>query len=118
MTKKRPIDPAMIEAVAQNMFYALPMIKKRLLHMNAVQKEHGTPMSHVQVLAMLQDAGTMSVSEISRRLGIAKPNITPLLDNLAARGLLERQRSETDRRVVNVVLLKACSMLELSMMNL
>ena len=79
MTKKRTLDPEMIDSVAQNMFYALPLIKKRLLHMDMVQKEHGTPLSHVQVLAMLQDVGTMSVSEISRRLGIAKPNITPLV---------------------------------------
>ena len=107
MTKKRTIDPAMIDAVAQNMFYALPLIKKRLLHMNAVQKEHGTPLSHVQVLAMLQDAGTLSVSEISRRLGIAKPNITPLVDRLYECGYVDRQHDENDRRVVNIVLLPA-----------
>ena len=59
MTKKRTLDPEMIDSVAQNMFYALPLIKKRLLHMDMVQKEHGTPLSHVQVLAMLQDVGTM-----------------------------------------------------------
>lgn len=64
MTKKRTLDPEMIDSVAQNMFYALPLIKKRLLHMDIVQKEHGTPLSHVQVLAMLQDVGMMSVSEI------------------------------------------------------
>ena len=80
MSKKRTLDPQMIDSVAQNMFHALPLIKKRLLHMDMIQREHGTPLSHVQVLAMLQDAGTMSVSEISRRLGIAKPNITPLVD--------------------------------------
>lgn len=107
MTKKRTIDPAMIDTVAQNMFYVLPLIKKRLLHMNTVQKEHGTPLSHVQVLAMLQDAGTMSVSEISRRLGIAKPNITPLVDRLYECGYVDRQHDENDRRVVNIVLLPA-----------
>ena len=102
MTKKRTLDPEMIDSVAQNMFYALPLIKKRLLHMDIVQKEHGTPLSHVQVLAMLQDVGMMSVSEISRRLGIAKPNITPLVDRLIHDGLVERQRDEKDRRVVNI----------------
>ena len=107
MTKKRTIDPAMIDSVAQNMFYVLPTIKKRLLHMNAVQREHGTPLSHVQVLAMLQDMGTMSVSEISRRLGIAKPNITPLVDRLYECGYVDRQHDENDRRVVNIVLLPA-----------
>ena len=107
MTKKRTIDPAMIDAVAQNMFHVMPLIKKRLLHMDMVQKEHGTPLSHVQVLAMLQDAGTMSVSEISRRLGIAKPNITPLVDRLFEAGFVDRQHDENDRRVVNIVLLPA-----------
>ena len=107
MTKKRTIDPAMIDSVAQNMLHGLPLIKKRLLHMDLVQKEHGTPLSHVQVLAMLQDAGTMSVSEISRRLGIAKPNITPLVDRLFESGYVDRQHDENDRRVVNIVLLPA-----------
>ena len=107
MTKKRTIDPAMIDAEAHNMFHVLPLIKKRLLHMDMVQKEHGTPLSHVQVLAMLQDAGTMSVSEISRRLGIAKPNITPLVDRLYEAGYVDRQHDENDRRVVNIVLLPA-----------
>lgn len=107
MTKKRSIDPAMIDSIAQNMFHVLPLIKKRLLHMDLVQKEHGTPLSHVQVLAMLRDAGTMSVSEISRRLGIAKPNITPLVDRLFEAGYVDRQHDENDRRVVNIVLLPA-----------
>ena len=107
MTKKRSIDPAMIDNVAQNMFHILPLIKKRLLHMDLVQREHGTPLSHVQVLAMLSDVGTMSVSEISRRLGIAKPNITPLVDRLYDAGYVDRQHDENDRRVVNIVLLTA-----------
>ena len=107
MTKKRTIDPAMIDNVAQNMFHILPLIKKRLLHMDLVQREHGTPLSHVQVLAMLNDMGTMSVSEISRRLGIAKPNITPLVDRLYESGYVDRQHDENDRRVVNIVLLEA-----------
>ena len=100
MTKKRTLDPEMIDSVAQNLFYALPLIKKRLLHMDIVQKEHGTPLSHVQVLAMLQDVGMMSVSEISRRL-------TPLVDRLFEAGYVDRQHDENDRRVVNIVLLPA-----------
>ena len=107
MTKKRTIDPVAVDSLAQNIFHALPLIKKRLLHMDIVQREHGIPLSHVQVLAMLQDMGTMSVSEISRRLGIAKPNITPLVDRLFEAGYVDRQHDENDRRVVNIVLLPA-----------
>jgi DNA-binding MarR family transcriptional regulator len=53
---------------------------------------------------MLNDNGSMSVSEISRRLGIAKPNITPLVDRLTETQLVERQRDAQDRRVVNIVI--------------
>ena len=81
------------------------MLRKRLLRMDVVQAEHNVPMSHVQVLTMLGENGVMTVSEISQRLGIAKPNITPLVDRLIADGYVERRRDETDRRVVKVVLL-------------
>ena len=104
MAKRKSIDPQMINSVAQNMFHALPLLRKRLLHMDVVQAEHGIPLSHVQVLYMLNDGKSMSVSDISHKLGIAKPNITPLVDRLLERGLVQRQRDANDRRVVNVVI--------------
>lgn len=70
--------------------------------MDVIQREFNVPLSHVQVLAMLNDNGSMNVSEISRRLGIAKPNITPLIDRLIADQFVERSRDDADRRMVNV----------------
>jgi DNA-binding MarR family transcriptional regulator len=99
------IDPELVDRVARNIFAALPLLRKRLLHMDTIQAEHGIPLSHVQVLSMLSETGSMSVSEISRRLGIAKPNITPLVDRLIEVGLVDRQRDTVDRRVVNVVIM-------------
>ena len=82
----------------------LPLLRKRLLRLDVVQAEHGIPLSHAQVLTMLSETNSMSVSEISRRLGIAKPNITPLVDRLIAADLVDRVRDTGDRRVVNVVI--------------
>jgi DNA-binding MarR family transcriptional regulator len=104
MAKRKNIDQQMIDNVAQNMFHALPLLRKRLLHMDVVQTAHGIPLSHVQVLSMLNAGKSMSVSDISHRLGIAKPNITPLVDRLLERGLVQRQRDAGDRRVVNVLI--------------
>jgi len=98
------IDNELVDRIARNLFGVLPLLRKRLLHMDTIQQEHGIPLSHVQVLSMLNDTGSMSVSEISRRLGIAKPNITPLVDRLIETGLVDRQRDTVDRRVVNVVI--------------
>jgi DNA-binding MarR family transcriptional regulator len=102
--KNKKLDPELVDRIAQNIFGVLPLLRKRLLHMDAIQAEHGIPLSHVQVLSMLNETGSMSVSEISRRLGIAKPNITPLVDRLIEVGLVDRQRDTVDRRVVNVVI--------------
>ena len=107
MPRKKSVNKETVETVANTTFEVLPLLRKKLLRMDVVQAEHNLPMSHVQVLAMLQDAGTMSVSEISRRLGIAKPNITPLVDRLFESGYVDRQHDENDRRVVHIVLLPA-----------
>ncbi len=97
-------DEKTVEQIAANIFHVMPLLRKRLLRLDVVQAEHGIPLSHAQVLAMLSENKSMSVSEISRRLGIAKPNITPLVDRLIASDLVNRVRDTGDRRVVNVVI--------------
>ena len=104
MPRKRAIDTNLTDSIAQNLFAALPIFRKRLLHMDVIQRDYNIPLSHVQVLAMLNDNGSMSVSEISRRLGIAKPNITPLVDRLTEARLADRERDAQDRRVVNIII--------------
>ena len=104
MAKNWTTDTALIDAVSGNLFAALPLLPKRLVRVEAIMKELDMPFSHIQILCMLHE-GAMSIGEISRRLGIAKPNITPLLDHLHQRGLLTRERSEEDRRVVLVTLM-------------
>ena len=97
-------DAALVDAISRNLYDALPLLPKRLVRVEAITREFGMPFSHVQILCMLS-AGEMTIGEISTGLGIAKPNITPLLDALHERGLVERCRSDKDRRIVNVRLL-------------
>lgn len=101
------IDPAVVDSIAHHIFQVVPMLKRRVAKLSALQEEQGMPMSHMQVLSMLEEVGSMSVTEISRRYGIAKPNITPLVDRLVAAGLVDRVRNAADRRVVNIVILDA-----------
>jgi len=104
--KNLTVSTECVEHIAQGIFQVQPLLKKRLIKLSAIQSDQGIPLSHVQVLAMLEEVGSMSVSEISKRFGIAKPNITPLVDRLVNAGLVDRVRSETDRRVVNIVILE------------
>ena len=64
-------DEKTVEQIAANIFHVMPLLRKRLLRLDVVQAQHGIPLSHAQVLAMLSENKSMSVSEISRRLGIA-----------------------------------------------
>lgn len=93
-----------IDNIVQAAFDVLPLIRKKLLRMEEAQSDQTLPLSHIQVLSMLRK-GPMSATEISRRLGIAKPNITPMVDRLIADGFVARERSKLDRRVVNIALL-------------
>ncbi len=104
MAKTWMDDAALVDSIANNLYEALPLLPKRLVRVEAVTREFGMPFSHIQILCMLSGK-EMTIGEISNSLGIAKPNITPLLDALHARGILERCRSEKDRRIVNVRLL-------------
>lgn len=106
MARNWTTDEALVHAISQNLYEALPLLPKRLIRVDSLTKELGMPFSHIQILCMLAK-GEMSIGKISVNLGIAKPNITPLLDVLHDRGLVERCRSEKDRRIVNVRLLPA-----------
>ena len=104
MAKQWKDDQALVGAISQSLYDALPLLPKRLVRVDAITREFGMPFSHIQILCMLTDK-EMTIGAISSSLGIAKPNITPLLDALHERGVLERCRSEKDRRIVNVRLL-------------
>lgn len=104
MPRKRIADAAFTDSIASNLLEALPVFPKRLLMTDAVSRDQHMPPSHIQILVILS-GGDMSVGELSDRLGIAKPNITPLVDALRDQGLVERQKDSRDRRIVNVHLL-------------
>ena len=106
-TSSNVLDQRVIENIASKIFSVQPMLRKRVQKYEGTNAGQSMPLSHVQVLSVLNDEGSMTVSDISRRFNIAKPNITPLVDRLSAEGLVQRQRSETDRRVVNIAILEA-----------
>jgi MarR family transcriptional regulator, organic hydroperoxide resistance regulator len=56
-------------------------------------------LSVVQASALLQVDGSMSMRELSARLGGHASNATGIADRLAARGLVERHEDADDRRV-------------------
>lgn len=98
------ITNAKLSNIAWQILTTAPIFKKRLFRPEIEQQENPIPLSYVQVLAALNEKESMSVSEISSRFDIAKPNITPLIDRLIEAGYVSRIRSTSDRRVVHIVI--------------
>ena len=97
-------DTALMEGMTDNLFEALYKMPKYFLRIDDIAHSLGMPISSLLVLCVLRE-GKISIGEISERLCIAKPNVTPLVETLCARGLISRQRSDKDRRKVLVGLM-------------
>lgn len=93
------------EKLAWQILTVAPVLKKRLFRPDFEQGANQLPLSYAQVLATLSIEESMTVTEISERFDIAKPNITPLIDRMIEAGYVKRVRNSTDRRVVHVFIL-------------
>lgn len=71
------------------------------------------PPSHVRVIFYLIDVDSSPISQIADSLGISKPNMTPIIDNLIKYGLVTRYPDPNDRRILRVQLTpKTCELLD------
>jgi DNA-binding MarR family transcriptional regulator len=62
--------------------------------------EGGISFAHFQLLSVLFEGGEMSARQLSAEAGLTPATVTEMLDALASKGVVERTRSETDRRVI------------------
>ena len=79
-------ESTQLNGIELDLLEVVPLLNKRLIRMAEVRECLDMPLSHMQVLSALAREGDMSVTEISKRFGIAKPNITPLIDHLTDAG--------------------------------
>ena len=61
----------------------------------------------IRVLQIVAETGQSTPKAISARMGVSQPTMTTLIDRLVAKGLVERRRSEADRRQVNIFVTEA-----------
>ncbi len=105
VNKKRPFDLPEQEAYL-NLIRTAAELDGPLL---AVLKPKGLTPSTYNVLRILRGSGSEGrhASDIGCDMVVRVPDVTRLVDRLEKRGLVERERSTTDRRVVVVRISKA-----------
>ena len=67
----------------------------------------GQSPAQLHVLGLLNEIGPTTVSHIATQLGVTPPSASSIVDRMCDGGLVERHRSEEDRRVVTVTLAAA-----------
>lgn len=71
-------------------------------HFGQVEKTVGLGGAQVWALAVVQAQPGLRINELARAMHIRQPTASNLVKALAAQGLLTMQRSESDRRVVQL----------------
>lgn len=93
-----------LENMVDNIFSIYPMIYKNLMKTTHECMNISMPHAHYQIIFILEKFKELSVTEISKRVCISKPQMTVLIDKLVEDGLVERTHSSNDRRVINISL--------------
>jgi MarR family transcriptional regulator, organic hydroperoxide resistance regulator len=80
---------------------------KRIHHMvkrSMVQHFEDTNITGPQMMLMgiLSNKGQMKISDLSQKIGLSNSTVSGIVDRLEKQGLVERLRSQEDRRIVYV----------------
>ncbi|MGE0624433.1 MAG: MarR family winged helix-turn-helix transcriptional regulator [Pseudomonadales bacterium] len=80
------------------------IIRANDLHSRKLGRETGLTTPQLVVMRAIEAAGAEAptVSEISRRVSLSQATVTNILNRLEGQKLVRRQRSETDKRRVNL----------------
>jgi len=78
----------------------LPLFIRRLHQELADSMDKGVTANQFFVMKMIGDRGQMTVSEVADGLSVSLSAVTSLVDRLHRAGMVQRRRSEDDRRVV------------------
>jgi DNA-binding MarR family transcriptional regulator len=97
-----------LDRVSKDLLSILPLmircIHKKLYKIAFSDKDISITHHHFAIMKMLAEERTLHITEIGKRLQIAKAQMTYLIDKLVDLNLVERQFNTSDRRTINVVL--------------
>lgn len=101
MTDKMPINKALLlQEHLEKLVYRFMIMQNGLLRKETAEFS----MSELKVIVFIGKKNRCIMREIAENLFIQKNNLTPLMDKLVKKNVVERIRGDEDRRVVHVSL--------------
>jgi DNA-binding MarR family transcriptional regulator len=98
-------DNPSINTIVDNLFYALPVIHKRIMRIDPPNIDCGIRLSrlHIGIMVRINEKSS-TISDIASSFLMPKSQISNLITSMVNAGLLERARSSQDRRVTDICL--------------
>ena len=89
-----------MDKMLDDIYSIVPLFHRTILR---VENQGHNPMSSdFKVMGILMRHGPLPMSKIGIWLGISKPNMTSIIDQLITEGWVERKQDQKDRRVIEV----------------
>lgn len=73
-------------------------------HFEKIESAVGVSGAQLWALSEIAEAGVLTINQLSSRMALHQSTTSNMLDKLEGKGMIERQRSTEDRRVVTVKL--------------
>ena len=77
------------------------------LHSQKLMKESGLTAPQLLVMQAIEKEGSPSTSTLARHIAVSQATMTRIIDRLERAGLVRREKSSKDKRVVNISLTDA-----------
>jgi MarR family 2-MHQ and catechol resistance regulon transcriptional repressor len=94
-----------IDNIVENLFYALPVIHKRLMKIDPPDIRCGIHLSrlHIGIMAFLSE-NAAPISEVADTFLVPRPQMTYLINLMEKAGLVKKIPDKHDRRITNATL--------------
>jgi len=102
-TATRTDDPSDVAAIAGRLRLSATRLARQLRQ----EASTGLSPSQLSALAQVERHGPLTLGALAERERVAPPSVTRVVSKLEGNGLVTRQPSPDDRRVVNVVVTRA-----------
>jgi DNA-binding MarR family transcriptional regulator len=70
------------------------------LHSRQLARQHGITTPQLLILKQVQGEGSITVSQLAKRVSLKQATVTDILNRLERKGLVRRKKSSSDRRQV------------------
>jgi MarR family transcriptional regulator, organic hydroperoxide resistance regulator len=100
-------DPALLRQAEEILATVRALWRDLLRNPYADAEQHGMTGPQITVMACLVSKGPMTLTELSRSLGMSHSSASGIVDRLEARGLVRRTQDATDRRRTSIEVTEA-----------